>query len=105
MLPTTWWVVCCGDGTVKGILFLNPVSQTVKNSLRNAVRLMHENNYVHGNLQQHNILVVNDKVHILDFDWADTDGTAAYPPELNMDRLMCNGDPNVKPGEKILKST
>ena len=56
------------------------VSDTVKRSLREAVILMHQNNYVHGDLRQQHILNVNDKVHIVDFDWADAEDPPGVQP-------------------------
>ena len=69
--------------------------------MKRAVDLMHEINYVHGDLRPLNILIVNDTARILDFDWADTENTAEYPPELNMSS-HCNWHPDVEPGGKIL---
>ena len=46
---------------------------------------MHANNYVHEDVRRQNILVVNNMVRILDFDWADCEGEARYPPELRME--------------------
>ena len=100
LLPGGWYAVVMEQS--EGTSFTAEVSQTVKQSLRNAVDLMHQNNYVHGDLRQQNILIVSDTVHIVDFDWADTEDAATYPPEVNMNE-ECYWHPNVKPGGKILK--
>ena len=77
-------------------------SNEVKQSLKKAVELMHKHNYVHCDLRPQNILVVDETVCILDFDWADKEGTATYSQELNMDS-KCNWHSSVKPGGNILK--
>ena len=60
-----------------------------------AVKLMHEAGYVHGDLRPQNILVVKeDTVRIIDFDWADKEHTVKYPAELSM---ACNWPDDVKP--------
>ena len=39
--------------------------------------------HVHGDLRVQNILVVDDSISILDFDWAGKEGEVRYPQELN----------------------
>ena len=78
-------------------------SDTVKRSLREAVTLMHQNNYVHGDLRQQNILVVNDKVHILIGLIQRTLQLILQNPELNMDE-HCKWHPMSNLEERYLKS-
>ena len=101
-LPGGWYAVVMEklDGEH---IETDSINDGVKQSLKRAVDLMHEKNYVHGDLRSQNIFIVNETVRILDFDWADTEGTAEYPPELNMSS-HCNWHPDVKPGGKILKA-
>jgi serine/threonine protein kinase len=101
-LPGGWYAVVMEKLDGKHI-DTDSINDRVKQSLKGAVNLMHEKNYVHGDLRSQNILIVNDTVRILDFDWADTEDTAEYPPELNMSSY-CNWHPDVEPGGKILKS-
>ncbi len=55
----------------------------IKESLQNAIDLLHKNNYVHGDLRRQNIIIRDDgNVCIVDFDWAGVFRTAKYPMEL-----------------------
>ncbi len=61
------------------------VTKPIKESLKKAVCLMHEKGYVHGDLRPQNILVVDDNtVRIVDFDWAGEYPNARYSRQLNM---------------------
>ena len=46
-------------------------------------------------------VIVNDSIHILDFDWAGKKGEVSYPHELN---TSCNLHPDVQPGGLIAPS-
>ena len=83
---------------LKGCSITLDDSDTVKRSLWEAVEIMHKARYVHGDLRPQNLLLVNERVYIVDFDWADTEGIATYPPELS---TKCDWHPGVKPGGKI----
>ena len=52
-------------------------------ALKAAVGLLHQANFVHGDLRSNNILVVADNVCILDFEWAGAAGKVAYPYFMN----------------------
>ena len=78
-------------------------SEEVKFSLKTAVERMHGSNYVHGDLRPQNILVVGEKVCILDFDWANDESRARYPPELTVNEDY-NWHPDVHPAGKICKA-
>ena len=73
------------------------VDEPVKKSLEEAVKTMHEEGYVHGDLRRQNILVVDNTVRILDFDWAGKYPMARYPKELNMSS-NCNWHSDVISG-------
>jgi tRNA A-37 threonylcarbamoyl transferase component Bud32 len=62
-----------------------PVPAIVSERVRDAVLLLHENNIVFGDLRDPNILydVSNDRVVLVDFDWAGKDGESRYPATLN----------------------
>ncbi len=98
-LPGGWYAVVME----KLIRFSVSFSDKAKQSLKKAVEKMHESNYVHGDLREQNITVVDDEtVRILDFDWADTEDIATYPPEINIS-YQNTWHSDVKPGEKIRK--
>ena len=69
-LPGGWYAVVMEklDGEHVAI-DTDSISDGVKQSLKRDVDLMHEKNYVHGDLQPQNILIMNETVRILDFDW------------------------------------
>jgi len=58
-----------------------------ENAVRNAVKLIHDSNYVHGDLRDGNIMVKYEDgeadIKIVDFDWAGKEGEAKYPESLN----------------------
>ena len=65
------------------------------------VKYLHDKNYVHGDLRKPNILNVNGKLQICDFDWAGVEGIAKYPFDINHRDLIWPRD-NL-PGEIIKK--
>ena len=87
---------------VEGHRVTESLTEKTKESLMKAVGVMHEEKYVHGDLRPQNILVVKDNtVRIVDFDWADKEHMARYPAELNM---ACNWHKDVKP-EGLIRNT
>ncbi len=79
LLPGGWYAVVMEKLKSSSASF----SDKAKQSLKTAVKKMHESNYVHGDLREQNIMVMDDEtVRIVDFDWADTEGTATYPPNI-----------------------
>lgn len=68
---------------------LNEKEKTeLKVEILNVVNIMHDNNFVHGDLRFNNIMAkldLNGKwvVKFIDFDWAGYDGEAEYPQFLN----------------------
>jgi predicted Ser/Thr protein kinase len=52
--------------------------------LTKCVDVLHEAGYVHGDLRWQNILVRNDDLFLLDFDWANKQGIATYPVNVNL---------------------
>ncbi|RUS20429.1 hypothetical protein BC937DRAFT_95255 [Endogone sp. FLAS-F59071] len=60
------------------------LSQSIKTQAENAVKKMHDNGFVHGDLRLPNIMVgPNDSIQIIDFDWAGKTGETVYPYFLN----------------------
>jgi hypothetical protein len=66
-------------------------SELVVVKIREIVQRLHENNLVHGDIRNTNILVDRETltskgrcvVHLLDFDWAGTEGEVRYPERVN----------------------
>ena len=52
-------------------------------SLKEAVRALHAAGFVHGDLRGCNILVADNTVSLIDFEWAGLAGTATYPYFMN----------------------
>ncbi|KAK7023037.1 hypothetical protein R3P38DRAFT_3270575 [Favolaschia claudopus] len=51
--------------------------------LTRIVSLLHDNGYVYGDLRQPNVMVAGDeRVKLIDFDWAGKEGEATYPINL-----------------------
>lgn len=86
---------------IYGSMLNSPVSAEVKTALKTAVEVMHAKNFVHGDLRPQNIPVVDNKVCLLDFDWAGNEGTARYPKVLNIRTAYWHSD--VSPGGIITK--
>lgn len=72
--------------------------------VRSAIKLLHDENCVFGDLRPNNILRPSDGAGVLlvDFDWCGEDGKAKYPPSLNEDR-KCGWHPDVKGGAVMKK--
>ena len=67
---------------VDGCRWDESVSKPAK-ALQDAVRVLHEADFVHGHLRSSNILVVQDGVHIVDIEWAGIANQATYPSFMN----------------------
>lgn len=53
--------------------------------LRAAVQALHEEDYVHGDIREPNILVTKDGLKFIDFDWCGKAGVARYPADISLD--------------------
>ena len=71
LLPGGWYAVVMDKVNGNPLSITNRTSE-IRQSLHDAVKLMHSKNYVHGDLRPQNFLIVDNSVRILDFDWADT---------------------------------
>jgi len=67
-------------------------------SLRKAVRALHENKLVFGDLRGPNILLTEGGLKLVDFDWCGEEGVVYYPANISMDIGWPKG---VGGGEKI----
>jgi len=50
--------------------------------LREAVQLLHEEDYVHGDIRLPNVLITSTGLKLIDFDWCGKEGTARYPADI-----------------------
>ena len=101
LLPGGWYAVVMEKLNGHSIFTTTVSESDIKRSLRTAVELMHGNNYVHGDLRPQNFLIVDRSIRVLDFDWADKENTATYPPELNENSAWHH---EVCPGGEIRKA-
>ncbi|TFK51424.1 hypothetical protein OE88DRAFT_1659438 [Heliocybe sulcata] len=83
----------------KGPDFRNPRHTE---SLREAVQLLHTNEFVFGDLRAPNILVPDNEAILIDFDWCGKVGEARYPSDINLDE-NCFWHPDVHRGRLIQK--
>ena len=70
---------------VKGVHPLEALTDTQYAQVEGAIKLLHENDIVFGDLRRPNLLVHEDEVKIIDFDVCGKDGKDVYPLEINMD--------------------
>ncbi|KAK0207037.1 hypothetical protein DFS33DRAFT_638382 [Desarmillaria ectypa] len=71
-------------------------------SVREAVCRLHDHGFVFGDLRRQNIMVTqDDKVKLIDFDWAGKDGEAEYPMRLSE---KIQWAPGVGAMEKVYKA-
>ncbi|KAJ7093619.1 hypothetical protein C8R43DRAFT_1141824 [Mycena crocata] len=73
----------------------------LQRSIRDAVKLLHDHDIVHGDLRSPNIMVTDHGVRILDFDWAGQNEKACYPYAISTDPDMWH--PEVKPASIMKK--
>jgi hypothetical protein len=63
-------------------------SPAICEAIRNAVKLLHEQGLVHGDLRAPNIIVMptanGHAARIVDFDWAGKNGEVKYPHDVNL---------------------
>ncbi|CAG8693348.1 5267_t:CDS:2 [Funneliformis caledonium] len=73
------------------------------NSVTSIINLLHKNNFVFGNLQPSNILVVNadgqQQTMLISFDWCGKHQVKKYPPSINNDLSL-----TAKPGALLNKA-
>ena len=79
-------------------------NELLSNKLRAAVKVLHDEDYVHGDLREPNILIKGDGgIKIIDFNWAGKVGEAYYPPHINLDKAV-GWHPDVTSGGLIDKA-
>ncbi|KAH9918870.1 uncharacterized protein B0H18DRAFT_882474 [Fomitopsis serialis] len=70
------------EGTKPGEVLTEPAHVA---SLRAAVRTLHERGFVFGDLRHPNVLVVGERMVLIDFDWCGKAGEARYPSDILLD--------------------
>ena len=60
----------------------NPPKDT-RAGIQQAIRILHENGFVFGDLRAPNIMISGDKTYLIDFDWSGKEGEARYPLHLS----------------------
>jgi serine/threonine protein kinase len=66
-------------------------------SLRRAIKALHEKEWVFGDLRAPNVLFAGDQVRLIDFDWCGTSNKALYPSSINLNHPKDIGwDPEVR---------
>ena len=93
LAPTLWhcayeedvnmWVVVMDY--VQGATGWTQLSLEQGESLREAVRILHAQDMVFGDLRAPNVLVLEKKAMVVDFDWAGREGSARYPNDISLD--------------------
>jgi RIO1 family len=58
-------------------------SAEISQKLSNVVQHLHSHSLVHGDLRSNNIIVVGDRVCLIDFDWSGKEGVDCYPGFMN----------------------
>jgi serine/threonine protein kinase len=60
--------------------------QTVRSDVQRALKLLHDQGLVFGDLRRPNVMITKDgKVKLIDFNWAGEDGQAKYPPLISQE--------------------
>lgn len=74
-------------------------------ALRQAVRLLHRNDLVFGDLREPNVLVTgkDEGMMLVDFDWCGREGEARYPCGINLDVDSIPWHEDVRRGGEIKK--
>ncbi|KAF8749317.1 hypothetical protein RHS01_10150 [Rhizoctonia solani] len=82
-----------------------PVPYSVRSSIKEAIRILHNHNIVFGDLRRPNVLAYKDEHGsyqgmLVDFDWCGTHGQSRYPETINRDVGWAKG---VGGGQLMMK--
>ncbi|RPD73617.1 hypothetical protein L226DRAFT_572275 [Lentinus tigrinus ALCF2SS1-7] len=72
-------------------------------SLESAITALHGNGFVFGDLRRPNVLLVGDRVVLIDFDWCGEDGKARYPSDILLEDAAKVWHSSVERGGLIKK--
>ncbi|KAF9444646.1 hypothetical protein P691DRAFT_326802 [Macrolepiota fuliginosa MF-IS2] len=81
-------------------------SQRQFEALQKAVKILHENDFVFGDLREQNVLVPKEDencMRLVDFDWCGKEGEVRYPSCIIMDEPGYEWHPTVQRGGLIRK--
>lgn len=53
------------------------------NEVEKAIKVLHKNGLVFGDLRPPNVMISDGRTHLVDFDWYAKDGMGRYPVSLN----------------------
>ncbi|KAH9948020.1 hypothetical protein B0H21DRAFT_735808 [Amylocystis lapponica] len=73
-------------------------------SLRRALTALHANDFVFGDLRAPNVLIVDDRVVLVDFDWCGKAGEARYPSDIALGAEISMWHGRVERGGLIEKA-
>ncbi|KAK0492500.1 hypothetical protein EDD18DRAFT_1079650 [Armillaria luteobubalina] len=65
------------------------ISETLRDAVRGAVQILHDQSFVHGDIRTPNIVIVDgagdegERIRIIDFDWAGEQGKVRYPLHIS----------------------
>jgi len=73
-----------------GLQLSDADKEKVRHKVTSVVRMLHQEVFVHGDIREANILIDyksltsdDEKIHLIDFDWAGPIGEAKYPADVN----------------------
>ena len=70
-------------------------------SLRSAVKMLHDQGFVFGDLRSPNVLVEGDRAVLIDFDWCGKEGEVRYPSDILLEKAQWH--PDVMQGGLIMQ--
>jgi len=85
-LPGDWFMVVMENLDPDTFDHVSGCDLDLETKVRNAVGILHDHGFVHGDLRDCNMICTMDgerRVLLLDFDWAGKPGEALYPMSLN----------------------
>ncbi|RDX42408.1 hypothetical protein OH76DRAFT_1411175 [Lentinus brumalis] len=97
----TRWTMAVMEKCDGGHVLWDVAGEPIRQQVRDAVRLLHEHGFVHGDLRSQNIMLDRSlRLRVIDFDWAGKEGTARYPMDLSPDIPW---PAEARPGALIMK--
>jgi len=86
-----------------------PLEKNVYRAVQQALVKLHGKGFVHGDLQEANIMVKRDGVDseglhdiiLVDFDWAEKEGFVRYPSNITLNHILLLHPDDVESGGPI----
>jgi len=112
-LPADWFMIVMDFSKFVRLVEVLPrladSKGRLKSKIQDIVQKLHDNNFVHGDIRDVNILVDPEtltgddcSIYLLDFDWAGNEQEARYPTRVNT--ISVQRPEGVADGELITKS-